>query len=150
MQTGGGLVHYVQLATGRLGGLRELARDLHALRLTTTERRRRLSESQIAESHLLQLPERGGETIFAGEQACRCINGHLEHVGDVLAPHLHFQHVGLEAFAVARFARHEHIGHEDHFHFDVAGAFARFATAARHVEAERRGRISALTRQRCL
>ena len=45
--------------------------------------------------------------------------------------------VGLEALAAAVVARHEHVGHEHHLDFEIAGAFARLAAAAGDVEAER-------------
>ena len=64
---------------------RELARDLEPLRLAAGQRRGRLAESQIAESDLLQLPERLAELLLAREEANRLVDGELEHVVDVLA-----------------------------------------------------------------
>ena len=96
------------------------------------------------------MPQRGGEFVFTGEQPCRRIDRHLQHIGDVLAPHLHFEHIRLEALAIARFTRHEHIGHEHHLDFHITSAFTRFAAATGHVEAERRRLIATLPRQRIL
>ena len=53
MKSGGRLVHHVHLLSRLLAGHRELACDLDALRFSTGERRRRLSEPKIAKAHLL-------------------------------------------------------------------------------------------------
>src|SRR5581483_10316803 len=46
------------------------------------------------------------------------------------------EHLGLEALAAARLARHEHVGEEHHLHEHGARAVAGVAAAARHVERE--------------
>ena len=69
MKAGRRLVHDVELLAALLARQRELARDLQSLRLAAGERRRRLAESQIAESDLLQLPERLAELLLARERS---------------------------------------------------------------------------------
>ena len=71
---------------------RELARDLEPLRLAAGQRRRRLAEPEIAEPHLLQLPERLAELLLAREEADRFVDRELEHVVDVLAVYVHVEH----------------------------------------------------------
>ena len=83
----------------------ELARDLEALALAAGQRRRRLAEPQIAESHLLHLPERLAELLLVREEADRLVHRELEHVVDVLPVHAHVEHGGLEALAAALVAR---------------------------------------------
>ncbi len=84
VQPRGRLVHDVELAATLSACRRQLARDLDALRLAAGERRRRLAESQVAESDLLQLPERLAELLLAREEPDRLVDGELEHVVDVL------------------------------------------------------------------
>ena len=63
METGGRLVQDVEVAAlrGPAGRLRQLARDLEALGLAAREGRGRLTELQIAEPYLLQVPEGPGQ-----------------------------------------------------------------------------------------
>ena len=69
VQAGGRLVHHVELLSALLAREHELARDLEPLRLAAGQRRRRLAESQVAESDLLQLPERLAELFLARERS---------------------------------------------------------------------------------
>src|SRR5262245_41284463 len=47
-----------------------------------------------------------------------------------------FEHLRLEAFAIALIARHEHVGQKLHLDADLALALARLASAAWDVERE--------------
>jgi hypothetical protein len=93
-------------------------------------------EPQVAEPHLLQLPQRLAELLLAREEADRLVDRQAEHVVHGPAAHRHLEHVGLEAPASAGVARHVHVGHEHHLDLDVAGALARLAAPALAVEAE--------------
>ncbi len=66
-----------------------------------------------------------------------------EHIGDGFAVEADFEHVGVVAQAAARFAFDPHVGQEVHLDANLAVAFARFAAAARHVEAEPASRVAA-------
>src|ERR1051326_8293354 len=57
VQPGRGLVHHVELLARALARQRELARNLEPLRLAARQRRRRLAESQIPPTDLLELPQ---------------------------------------------------------------------------------------------
>src|SRR5262245_55270296 len=131
------LIHHVQLLAALSPREHELSRDLQSLCLSAGQRRRRLSEPQIAETDLLQLPECLAELFFAREKANRLVDGQVEHLVDVLAMHANVEHVRLEATATARVARHENVRHENHLDLEIAGALARFAASPRDVEAER-------------
>ena len=128
---------------------------LSALRLAAGQRRRRLAEPQVAESDLLQLPERLAELLLVREEADRLVDRELEHVGRCSCRVLHVEHFGLEPLAAAVVAWDEHVGHEHHLDLEVARALARLAASAGDVEAERaracsrRCRASRQRRRRC-
>src|SRR5215831_13816658 len=149
VQSRGGLVHRVQIASA-LFSERQLPRNLEALRFAARERRRRLAEPQITKPDLLQLPERLAEFLFARKEADRFVDGELENLVDVAAVHANVEHRGLESLAAAFVAGHEHVRHEHHLDLEIAGALARFAAAARDVEAEGAGGVPALSRQRSI
>src|SRR5882762_8798116 len=79
------LVQHVQLLAGFLSRQRQLARDLDALRLSPRQCRRRLPKSNVAESDLLQLPERLAEFFLARKESDRLIDAHVENLVDVLS-----------------------------------------------------------------
>ena len=64
----------------------------------------------------------------------------------VLAVEADFEHVGIVAQAAARFAFDPHVGQEVHLDALLAVAFAGFAAAAGHVEAEPPRRVAAQLR----
>ena len=70
------------------------------------------------------------------EELYGLVDGHLQHVGNAFSLEAHFERFAVVAFAVARFAGHEHVGQKVHFDVFVAVALARFAASAAHVEAE--------------
>ena len=85
VQPGGRLVEDVELAAAAPRAERQLARDLDALRLAAGERGRGLAQAQIAEPHLLQVPERLAQAVLLQEEADRLVHGQLQHVADVFA-----------------------------------------------------------------
>src|SRR5205807_1670448 len=135
VQAGRGLIHEVQLATGFLVRRRELARDLHALRLAAGKRRRGLSQPQIAESNLLELPERLTESLLAGKGTNGLVHGELKHLIDVAATDGHLEDVRAEALPATFVARDVHVRHEDHLDLEITGPLALLAAAAGDVEA---------------
>ena len=147
MQARGGFVHDVQLPALRLGARDQFARDLEALRFAAGERRGRLPEAEIAEPHLLHLPEGLAEFLLAWEKANRFVHREVEYFDDALATHLDVEHVGLEAAAFALFARQVQVRHEEHLDFLIPGALALFAAATNDVEAERAGCVFPFTRE---
>ena len=75
-------------------------------------------------------------------------DGHLQHVGDALAPEHDLQRVLVVAPAVAHLARHGHVRQELHLYLHVAVARARLAAPALHVEGEASGHVAARLRLR--
>ena len=70
------------------------------------------------------------------EERQRLLDGHLQHVVNVLALVAHFQRFAVVALAAADVARHVNVRQKVHFDFHDAVALARFAAAALDVEAE--------------
>src|SRR4029079_13402986 len=87
MQTRRRLVHDIKLPSALSICRCKLARNLDTLSLATRESRCCLSESEICEADLLQLPESLPEFFFANEKANCLIDGEIEHLGDVLSIH---------------------------------------------------------------
>jgi hypothetical protein len=94
------------------------------------------------------VPELRPSFSSPGELPHRLVHRELEHLVDVLPPHGHVEHLGLEPLAAARVARHEDVGHEHHLDLDVARALARLAPPAGDVEREGAPRVAALPRER--
>src|SRR4030095_8047946 len=78
-----GLVEDVQRATG--AALRELPCKLHPLLFSTRQRRRRLSELDVAQTDCLQRAQLVRDWRNILEQRERLIDGEVQHVGDRLA-----------------------------------------------------------------
>ena len=74
--------------------------------------------------------------LFFGEEGYRLRHGHTEHVVDVLSGKAHFEHVALEALAVAAVAGQREVCHELHLHRHHAGSLALLAASALGVEGE--------------
>ena len=127
-----------------------MSRKFQALRFAARQRRHRLAQAQIIETHV-------GERLQACQyrcvlrKECQCfVHRHLEDVGDRLAVERHFEHFGTETFAVAIGAAQIHVGQE--LHLDVLEAVAaagRAATVAR-IEAERGASVATLFCERRL
>ena len=122
------LVEDVERLPGR--DLRQLGRELHALRLAARERRRRLAELDVVEPDVVQRLQPPPDLRDLGEEAQRLLDRHLEHVGDRLPLEAHLERLAVVARALARLARHVDVGQEVHLDLDLAVALARLAAAA--------------------
>ena len=132
MQPRGGLVQDVQRLAG--GAARELTRELHALRFAAGERRRGLTELQIAEAHFAERIQFFVHARDRLEQRNRLFHRQTERIRDRHAAILHFESFAVVALAVARIARDEHVRKKVHLDAKHAVALTRFATTALHVE----------------
>src|ERR1051325_9054223 len=148
MEPGRRLIHEIQLLSALFPGGRQLARDLHALRVAARERRRGLAEADIAKTHLLQLPQRLTESFLARKCPNRLVHGELEHLMDVASVDANVEHVLSKALATAFIARDEDVGHEHHLDSEIARAFTLLAASTCHVEAEGSRGVSTLPRKR--
>ena len=140
VEAGRRLVEQVDRVTG--GTLRQLGRQLHALRLATGERRRGLSETDVAEADVHQGPHVARDAGLVGEEVDRLGDRHVEHVGDRLALELDVERVAVVAGAVTDLAGHVHVGQEVHLDLDRAVARARVAATSLDVEAEAAGHVA--------
>src|SRR5690606_6810382 len=95
----------------------QLTRDLETLRLAARQCRGGLTETQVAESNLLQLPEHLAELVLADEEADRFVDREVEHLPDVQALVLDVERLPLVARTTARVAGQEDVGEE--YHLDL-------------------------------
>ena len=123
----------------------ERPRELEPLCLAARERRDRLAEREVAEPDADEGPEHPLDDVVAvvprGEEKERLVDGHREHVGDVLARAAardrHREHLRGEPLPLADGAEQHHVGQELHLDGLVALARARLAASlAGDVEGE--------------
>ncbi len=76
------------------------------------------------------------------EEVGRLVDGHVQHVGDVLAAEEDLQRLAVVAPSLADFAGDGDIGQEVHFDLNIAFAGAGLAAAALDVEGEAPGRVA--------
>src|SRR5687768_2662211 len=148
MEAGGRLVHDVELPSRSLARGRQLSGDLDTLRLPSGQSRRRLSEAQIPESHLLQLPESLAELLFARKEPNGLIDSQLQNFRDALSVNTNVEHLRLESLAATRVARYVDVCHENHLDLERPRALALLAAPSNHIEAERPGGVFPLSRER--
>ena len=141
---GGRLVEDVERAAGV--ALRELERELHALRLAAGQRGRRLAERDVAEADVEQRRELARDRGHRLEERERLLDRHRQHFVDVLALVLDLERLAVVALAVADVAGHVDVGQEVHLDLDEAVALAGLAAAALDVEREAAGPVAALAR----
>src|SRR5918995_418982 len=110
--------------------------DLDALRLPTGEGRCRLPQAQVAEPDLVEYLEAAEHLWRAAEERQRFAYGHVQHLVDAATAILHLQYLRLEPFAVAVFARHEHVSEKLHLDLHDAFTLAGLAAATGDVERE--------------
>ncbi len=122
--------------------------ELQPLRFAARERRYRLPEPQIIETHLGERRERDVDVAIAGEERARLRDRHFEHVGDRPAFDRDLEHLGAIALAVAVGTAQVDVGEELHLDVLEAVAAARRTAARAGVEAERALRVSALACER--
>ena len=141
MQAGGRLVQDVEGLAGL--ALLQLAGELHALGLAAGERGRRLAQADVAEAHVEERLQLALDARDVLEEVQGVLDGHVEHLGDVLAAVGHLQRLAVVALAVADLAGHVDVGEEVHLDLDLAVALAGLAAAAAHVEGEAPRRVAA-------
>ncbi len=134
VQAGRRLVEQIERAAGR--SFHQLAGELDALGLAAGERRRGLAELEVIEPHVVQRLQLVTDLRDVFEMAERLLHVHLEHFGDALVLEHDLQRFAIEAVAFADRAGDPDVGQKIHFEAVRAVAFARFAAAALHVEAE--------------
>ena len=134
MQAGRRLVEDVERPPGR--DLRQLGRELDALRLAARQRRRRLAEADVAEADVVERLQPAADLRDVLEELERLLDGHVEHVGDRLALEADVERLAVVALAVALLARHVDVGQEVHLDLDLAVAAADLAAPALDVERE--------------
>lgn len=142
---------FVEDENGRFRFLHaEIVGQFHALVLAARKGIGRLTQLDVAQSHVLQRFEffRYLGLPVRVEELDGLVYRHVEHVINVLPAEFHFQQVTFEPFAVARLAFQHEVGHELHFHRDRPFAFAFLATSAFGVEREEAGREAHLLGQR--
>ena len=79
-----------------------------------------------------------------GLEEVRCLrNGHVEHLGDVLALVVHFQGLAVIASALTHLTRNIHVRQEVHLDLDGAIALACLAAPTLDIEGEAAGLVAA-------
>src|SRR5829696_4726028 len=99
MQARRRLVEDVEQALAAVG--RQVRRDLDALRLSTGKRRGRLSQTEVAEADLVEHLQPAQHLRRAAEERQRLADGEIEDLVNRAAAIAHFEHLRLEALAVA-------------------------------------------------
>ncbi len=141
VQTGGGLVQNVDRAPG--GALLELAGELHALGLAAGEGGRGLTETDIAETDVVERLQVAGDRRHGLEEVHGFLDRHVQDVGDGLALVVDLQGLPVVPGAVADLARDVHVREEVHLDLDGAVARAVLAAAALDVEGEAARQVAA-------
>src|SRR5262245_55181338 len=125
MQAGRGLVQNIERSP--CTAPRQLFRELHALRLSPAERRRRLAETEVSEADILERAQLVGDRREVLEQRQRLIDGEIEHVGDRLAAVLDLERLAIVAASLALLAGDVHVRQEVHLDRDDAVPLAALA-----------------------
>src|SRR5205807_1174127 len=107
------------------------------------ERRRRLSESHVAEPDVVERVEPSSDLGDVREELECLFDRHLEHVGDVLALEADIERLTVVTLPVTLLARHVDVGQEVHLDLDLAVAATDLASPALDVEAEPARLVSA-------
>src|SRR6476659_4039776 len=134
MESGRGLIKDIERAPG--GAARQLARQLHPLRLAARQRRRLLADMDVAEADALQRLELVADRRYRLEQICGLLHRHVEHVGDRLVLELDLQRLAVVALALAHVAGNVDVGQKVHLDLDHAVALASLAAPTLDVEGE--------------
>src|SRR5690606_11434781 len=134
METRGRLVEDVEGATG--GAAPQLRCQLDPLRLTAGEGRGRLPELDVAEPDVVDGLQDAGDPGLVLEELEGCLDGHLQHLGDVVPLPKDLEGLPVVTLPAALLARHVDVGEEVHLDLDRAVALARLAPPAGDVERE--------------
>src|SRR5512138_1074467 len=146
VQPSGGLIKNVERPSGR--AFRELLRELYALCFAARQRRRVLAESNIREPDIDERLELRRDDRRIAKELERILDGHLEHLVDVLALVADLERLAVVSPAFAHVARHVDVRQEMHLDLDHAVALACLASAAFDVEAKAPRLITASARFR--
>ena len=135
VEAGGRLVEQVERAAG--AGPRQLGRELHPLRLAAGEHGRRMAERQVAEAEGATSPQRCARCAgWSAKNAAASAMDISSTSWMVLAAVRHRERLVVEPPAAARVAHDGDRAEELHADLLHAGALARLAAAALHVEGE--------------
>ena len=99
---------------------RQMRGNLDPLRLAARQGGRRLPQSKVAEAAFVQHLQPAQDLWRTAEKGQRFANRQVEDLVNVPALVTNFQHLRLEALAVALIAGHEYVGQELHFDADFA------------------------------
>ena len=132
MQSGGGLIQYIEGAPG--GALGEFFRQLDPLRFAAGQGGGLLAEADVIQPDLLQQHHFVADGGHGLEEGHGFFDGHVQYVGDGLAFEFDDEGFAVVALAVTDIAGDIDIGQEVHFDFDQAIALARLTPAALDVE----------------
>src|SRR5262249_4187009 len=124
--------------------LRELERELHALRLAARKRRRRLPERDVTQAHVEERGELARDGRDRLEERDRLLDRHRQHFVDVLAFVLDLEGLAIVALTVADVAGHVDVWEEMHLDLDEPVALAGLAAATLHVERKAARSVAAL------
>ena len=114
----------------------QFARQLDTLALAARQRGTRLSQLEIAESHLLNRTQFRIDTGDMLKKFDGHVHGHVEHVVDAFPLVFHFERLPVVTFPAARLARHVNIRQEVHFNRLYSSSLALFAASPLHIEGE--------------
>src|SRR5688500_17803229 len=123
--------------------LRELGRELHALRLASRESGRALTEMDISESHVVQRFELLTDARLVLEERQRILHREIQDFADVQGAKTDFERLAVIALPLAHLAGHVHVGKKMHLDLHESVALAGLATPPLHVEGESSGSVPA-------
>src|SRR4051812_21028994 len=137
VKPGGRLVQDVELSALSFAGLGQFSGNLQPLCFTARERRRRLTEPEIAQPYLLELPERMTQPGLMAKAVDGLVHRPLQYLMDGFSLDSDIQDVRAIPGAAACLAGDVDVRHENHLHLNVACALATFAPSAWEIEGER-------------
>ncbi len=132
MQAGGGLVQNIDGLAGALAG--ELRCQLDSLCLAAGKLRRRLPQSDIAQSHVIEGLDLIADPRHIFKEAHSLFHRHIQHIVNALSFVFDLQCLPVVASAVADLAGHVHIRQEMHFDLDNAVAAAGLTSSSLYIK----------------
>ena len=132
MQAGRGLIEDVNSFSGALSG--QLCRQLDPLRLAARELCGRLSEFDIAQSHIVEGLDLAPDGGYIFKKYHRLLDSHFQNVRDIFPFIAYLKCLAVIALSVADFAGYIYIREEMHLNLDDAVARAGLTASALHVE----------------
>ncbi len=141
VQPCGGLVQDVDGTPG--GAPLQFGGELDPLCLTAGQRRCRLAEADVTQSHVVEGAQVPGDRGNGGEELRGLLDRHVEDLGDAAVLVVDLQRLPVVPGALADLARHVHVRQEVHFDLDGAVPGAGLAPATLDVEREAPGQIAA-------